>query len=54
MQNNTVEDILENNPKIDRNLLEESSRMKEKLKQLGHKRPGYQLERRRAKVIDRT
>lgn len=48
----TIEDFIDNNPNIDSKLLEESSRIKEELERLGHRKPGYRLVRRRAKFID--
>ncbi len=47
-----VENILKHNPSVDLDLLNESTRIKEELERLGHKKPGYQLARRKIEVVD--
>ena len=47
-----VENILKHNPSVDLDLLNESTRIKEELKRLGHKKPGYQLARRKIEFVD--
>ncbi len=47
-----VGDLLKNSQNVNPDLLKKSSEINEQLKRLGHKKPGYQLERRRIKVVD--
>ena len=52
IQQVNIENIVSDNPNTDLETIEKATKIKEELKKQGYKKPGYQLERRRIKVVD--